>query len=230
MLVDAQAFLNIVRPALASGDVSQLARIVGYRWSPKEIASLLSDAHVDVRRLAAISLGLIGDRAIACILARALHDDDEQVTQMAEHGLRTIWFRDGLPQAHEPFEAALEAVAQEQYTEAISLFDKAQQIDPSFAEVANQCALVYSLLGQWEPAIAHCRLAVKQMPCHFEALACMGHGYAHINDLHRAFKCYRAAIAIQPRLPAVRGVLERLEQCLGDANDHSGRFDALPSL
>jgi len=226
MPVDADAFVDLARPILARGDASQLARAIGYRWTASQIADLLSHADADVRRLAAISVGLIGERTIACRLATALHDRDEQVVKMAEHGLWTLWFRSGSDEAREPFEEGLTLLNQQRCTDAIARFERATRIDPHFAEAYNQCALAHETLEQWRDGIADCRRAIEHMPCHFGAIACMGHCYAQLNDMHRALACYREAVRIHPRLLGVRAALERLERSIGNVNDHSGHFDA----
>ncbi len=55
---------------------------------------LLGDPDVDVRRVAAFTIGLVGDQSATACLAQALHDVDLQVNQMAEYGLMSIWFRE----------------------------------------------------------------------------------------------------------------------------------------
>lgn len=229
MPVDADAFVALARPILASGDASQLARAVGYRWSASQIAGLLSHTDPDVRRLAAVTVGLVGDRTIACRLAVALLDRDEQVVKMAEHGLWTLWFRSGSDAARESFEDGLTLLNQQRPHDAIDKFQQATQIDPHFAEAYNQCAIAHEALEQWRDGITDCRRAIQHMPCHFGAIACMGHCFAQMNDLYRALACYREAVRIHPRLLGIRAALDRLERSIGNANDHSGHFDAQTS-
>lgn len=229
MPVDPDAFVQLARPILADGDASQLARAVGYRWTATQIAGLLTHENADVRRLAAITVGLIGDRTVACRLATALHDKDDQVVKMAEHGLWTLWFRGGNDEALEPFEQGLALLNQQRPQDAIGKFEEANAIDPKFAESYNQCALAHEMLEQWHDATAECRKALRHMPCHFGAMACMGHCYAQLNDLYRALACYREAVHIHPRLLGVRSAMERLDRSIGNVNDHSGHFDAMSS-
>ncbi|MCC6682791.1 MAG: tetratricopeptide repeat protein [Phycisphaeraceae bacterium] len=225
MSIDADAFVSLVRPALETGDVSQMARVISYRWTGKQVATLLDHADADVRRLAAVAVGLIGERDDACRLARCLQDNDEQVVRMAEHGLWTLWFRDGSEEAQEPFERGLNLLGQHKLEEAIASFEQAYKLDPNFAEAYNQCAMAHEMLEQWREGIADCRLAIERMPCHFGAMACMGHCFAQLNDLRRALLCYREALRVHPRMLGVRTAAERLECCLGNVNDHSGHFD-----
>ena len=61
------------------------------------------------------------------------------------------------------------------------------------------------------------------MPCHFGAIAGMGHAYTQMGELSRALTHYRKALAINPRMPAIIGMIQRLEERQRD-NDASGVF------
>src|SRR5690606_35302548 len=112
-------FLAVVCPALAAGEPQALADEVLKRWTPRQICRLLVDPEVDVRRVAAIVLGLIGDQTCVGCLARALHDADASVNEMAEHGLWSIWFRSGKSAAVSALAAGVAAMEQEAYAQAI---------------------------------------------------------------------------------------------------------------
>lgn len=222
MSVDPDQFLYFVRHPLARGDATALAQAVLARWKPAELCPLLSCPDVDVRRVAAVVLGLVGGRSCVDCLAQALHDPDHQVNQMAEHGLWAIWFRLGDPQAAKPFQEGVTLLAAESYAGAIRRFERAIAVDPSFAEAYNQCAIAHFLLGQWQASLEDARMAVERMPVHFGAMAGMGHCYAHLGDLNQALACYRRALAINPQMHAIAQAVERLQGKL--------QCDAAPSL
>lgn len=225
MQVDAHQFMRIVRPALESGDASRLADEVKGRWTPRDLCTLLRNPDVDTRRVTAVTLGLVGDCSCVGCLARALHDEDEQVNQMAEHGLWSIWFRAGKPEAAQPFREGVSLLCNESYPQAITKFEEAAGIDPQFAEAFNQCAIAHFFLGQWEASIRDCERAVELMPSHFGAMSGMGHSYAHIGDMRQALRCYRRAIAINPRMPAIARAVRRLQAKLREENDSSGMYE-----
>jgi len=214
MGIDVSQFLEVARPALKAGDADALAAAINQRWRPKTLCSLLGHADHDVRRVAAITLGLVGDGSCVGCLARALHDTDAQVTEMAEHALWSIWFRDGDPAAAEPFAAGMTLLAEDSddaHQQAIDRFREAIRIDPAFAEAHNQCSIARFFLGHWRDCIEDCQQALLRQPCHFGAMAGMGHCYAHLGDLHKALDCYRRAVAINPRLTAIANAVRRLE-------------------
>ena len=53
--------------------------------------------------------------------------------------------------------------------------------------------------------------AVELQPSHFGAYSGMGLCYIAINDLPKALKCLRKALALNPRLDQIRSYLVKLE-------------------
>lgn len=229
MHVDPDDFLLAVRPALQAGDAAALAQLVRKRWTLRELCSLLTSPNVDVRRVVAVTLGLVGDRAVVDCLAKALHDPDEKVNQMAEHGLWSIWFRLGKPQSTPAFRKGVALLSAECYHDALDQFTEVIAIDPEFAEAYNQCAIAHFFVGNWQQSTHNCQQALRRMPMHFGAIAGMGHNYTHLGELDMALKCYRKALAINPRMPAVAGAIRKLEAKLADKRDSSGMFQSIPA-
>ena len=224
MLIDAKAFLHTARIAMESGDAATLAQAIGARWHPLAICRLLRHRDADVRRVAAFTLGLVGNRAVVPPLTRALRDPDAQVNEMAEYSLWSIWFRDCNPAAVKPFKEGLALLAVEAHDRAISCFNASTTADPTFGEAYNQCAIAHFFLGQWSKALADGFRAVRYVPMHFGAISGLGHCYTQMGQFAPALKCYRHALHIHPRLHGVRKAIERLERKLRDANDASGEF------
>ncbi|MCC7407629.1 MAG: tetratricopeptide repeat protein [Phycisphaeraceae bacterium] len=212
-MIPAREFLDVVLPALAQGDAAAVAGQVLARWRPVQVCALLNRGDLDTRRVAAMTLGLVGDRTVVHCLAMALHDPDLTVNQMAEHSLWAIWFRSANPVAHEPFQRGLTMLSEEEYHQAIDHFEQAYERDPEFAEAYNQCAIAHFFLDQWQEAIEDCRRTLLQMPIHFGAMASMGHCHAQLGELDLALECYRSALAINPRMTAIRAAVSRIEAC-----------------
>ena len=222
------AFLDAVRPALAAGDAERVARDVRANWSVVEICALLNHPNVDIRRVAAMVIGLIGDRRQVGCLTGALKDTDRLVNEMAEHSLWSVWFRAGSKQATRAFRLGLADLAEESYEKAIVHFGRAADIDSHFAEAFNQCAIAHFFLGHWDASIYCASKAVKLIPTHFGAIAGMGHCYTQMNDLERALKCYRRAVAINPRMKPICDAIRSLETRMREENDSSGTFFGRP--
>ncbi|MFA9479087.1 tetratricopeptide repeat protein [Phycisphaerales bacterium AB-hyl4] len=212
--IEPQHFLDVVRPPLAQGDAAELARAVLERWSARDVCVLLQCPQQDVRRVAAVVIGLVGDGSCIGCLTHALHDTDEQVNQMAEHGLWSIWFRASQPAAAQPFHEGVALLSMECQDDAIRKFTQAIDADPDFAEAYNQRSIAHFLAGRWQAALDDGHETIARMPIHFGAIAGMGHCHAHRNELDHALACYRRALAINPRMPAIARAVERLEHKL----------------
>jgi tetratricopeptide (TPR) repeat protein len=209
--VDPRLLIELVVPALREGRAEAVAETVLARWQPEQLCPLLEHDEVDVRRVAAITLGLVGDAAVTDCLLKALHDPDLQVNRMAEHGLWSIWFRSCHPRAAEPFRLGVGMVAQDHYERALGYFRRAQEIDGGFAEAFNQCAVAHFFLQEWTESLEDCLETLERVPRHFGALAGMGHCYTQLDELDRAADCYRHALLINPRMPAIRTAIEGID-------------------
>jgi len=223
-LINANEFLGVVRPALGQCDAAALAHAVKVRWRAKDVAQLLRHSDVEVRRAAAIALGLMGEKPCYGSLARALHDDDWRVNEMAENAIWSILFRSGDPRAARPFRAGMAHMNDGSYDQAISSFMKATRVDPNFAEAYNQCAIAHFFNAQWIQAVANCRRAIHLVGCHFGAYSGMGHCYVELGKMEEAAHYYRRALQINPRMATVAQALERLEATLLDMLDSSGVY------
>jgi tetratricopeptide (TPR) repeat protein len=212
-MIDEKTFIELVRPALALGDATALAKEVQMRWKPCQVGWLLESKDLDVRRVAAVTLGLIGTHKQVGVLAKALHDSDDCVNSMAEHSLWSIWFRLGKPETAKPFQAGLAMIESENYHGAIDSFRQAASLDKDFAEAYNQCAIAHYFLGEYDEAIEDCHQALKLMPCHFGAMSGIGHCYSEKGDCTNALEYYRKALEINPRMDEIRDVVDAAARC-----------------
>ena len=215
----ASRFLDTVRPALAAGDVQALAARLQQDYTTADIAQLLEHRCLDVRQVAAISLGLVGQADVVCVLAKALKDPEPAVVQMTEHAMWSIWFRLGGKASEQSFAAGVRLIEEERYEAALEELDTAIEQDPDFAEAHNQSAIALYLLERYEASVACCEQAVTRMPCHFGAIAGMGHGHVHLGQLDAALGCYRRAQLIHPHLPEIGEHIACLEARLSPGSN-----------
>lgn len=212
--IDPNLFMQITGPLLRSGDVTQLARQVSVRWRCRDVAMLLDHQQVNVRRVAAVTLGLVGDMTNSPALARALRDADDQVTQLAEHSLWSIWFRCGCCQASEPFRHGVAMLAAEDYRQALELFTQAIAVDGGFAEAYHQRSVAHFLLGNCCRSMADARRTLCLNPHHFAAHCGMGHSLMRMGELAQAMGCYRRALRIHPRLESIPQLVAQLQAAI----------------
>src|SRR5262249_51852387 len=152
-------------------------------WTAQQIIALMSCPDCDARKVAALSLALVGCQKCLPPLAEQLRDPDAMVNQMAEHAIWSIWFRGGSEESNHQLCRGAKAIDRGDYPHAIHHFNKALEITPEFPEAYNQRALAEFLLEQYDQSLADCRRAVEMMPIHFGAWAGMGHCYAHLEKL-----------------------------------------------
>lgn len=227
--VDPKQLMEVAKPGLQAGDAVRLAQDVTRRWRASDLCPLLRHASPDVRRVTAVIIGLVGDMTSVPCLARRLRDSDEQVNQMAEHGLWSIWFRSGDPQAACALRSGVTLIGAEKYKQALVQFQAALRIDPDYAEAYNQCAIAHFFLGHWDDSLTCCKRAVSRVPTHFGAISGMGHCHLQLGRLDKALQCYEWSLRINPRMPAIDAAVQRLRKQIRDSNDSSGMYftDAL---
>jgi tetratricopeptide (TPR) repeat protein len=214
--IDPADFLARVKPLLEKQDLQGLLALLKDQYTHTQLATLLKTPDSDVRKVAALSFGLVGGRCCLHKLAPILQDPDPMVNQMAEHAMWSIWFRAGSREANCELKCGSRALDRRDYARAISHFDKAVEIDPSFAEAYNQRAIVHYLEERYEESIEQCRKTVELMPCHFGAWAGLGHCHCHAGRLKEAVESYERALSINPHLEGVQQAIQELKQKLGD--------------
>lgn len=209
--VDPIQFVESVQPHLQYRDLHGLVGYLKSHWSKDQLMSLLFCEHDDARKVAALSLALVGCKSCITKLAAQLKDPDPVVNQMAEHALWSIWFRCGSCAANQEVCRGTKALNRRQMDRALEHFNRAIELDPDFAEAYNQRAIVGYLLEQYEPSIADCQSAVRLMPCHFGAWAGMGHCHTQLHRHADAIRCYQKAIDINPHLTSLTEALKQLK-------------------
>ena len=210
----ARALLTHMTPALAEGDMSRALELLQGQWTTPELIQLLSEKQADVRKVAALGLGLIGDVSAIQPLAIALHDSDPMVNEVSEHALWSIWFRLGKPHAIRLLQLGTHHLNHGNYCCAAEHFSQAIDEDPGFAEAYNQRAIAHYLSERYDESIVDSRQALSIMPQHFGAMAGMGHCYSNQRQWAQARHCYRLALAIHPRLEGIQNTLKQVEKIL----------------
>ena len=213
--VDPTDFVRTVKPVLERKDLPGLLALLKSRWTAGQIVSLLGCGCCDARKVAALSLSLVGGCWCLCELARQLKDPDPMVNQMAEHAMWSIWFRGGTDEANHQVCRGAKAIDRGDCEHAITHFDKAIHLCPDFPEAYNQRALAQYLLERYEQSIADCRKAVELMPIHFGAWAGMGHCHANQGRISQALECYEKALSINPHMGQIREAVGELRLRIG---------------
>jgi tetratricopeptide (TPR) repeat protein len=216
--IQPEEFVEAVKPLLERKDLNGLLQLLKSRWQADQIVELLKSRHCDARKVAALSLALVGGHCCLGPLSEQLKDPDPVVNGMAEHALWSIWFRSGSCEANQHLARGAQAMENQDIPQAVHHFTRAIAADPKFAEAYNQRAIAHYLQEHFRESIEDCRRTAELMPCHFGAWAGMGHCHAHEGRMKEALACYRKALAINPHLECLTEACEELKQCDPDSD------------
>jgi tetratricopeptide (TPR) repeat protein len=211
-IIDPAQFIRAVQPLLERRDVAGLHSLLKSRWSCDQLRTLLHSDHLDAKKVGLLCLSMIGTSCSIDDVAVELKHPDKMVNEMAEHALWSIWFRMGTPTANHELMRGAQALERKDIPHAITHFNRAIEQLPTFAEPYNQRAIARYLLEEYEPSIADSQRAFELMPCHFGALAGMGHCYAHLGKARQAVAAYERALEANPHLDCVRQTVRELKQ------------------
>lgn len=205
-------------PLLERRDVHALVSQVRQRWTHAQVASLLERGPCDARKVAALTLSLVGTPNCVRPLSKHLHDADPMVRQMAEHAMWSIWLRGGTTEeANAHLARGTQKLEHKDLDGAADEFTRAVVADPDFAEAYNQRAMVRYLQERFDESLSDCMKTVEREPLHFGAWAGAGHCHACLGQIDQAVECYRRAKEIHPGLACVDEIIRSIEG--GDFSD-----------
>ncbi len=223
--IEIQLFLEIVRPALISGDLQQLKNRIANRWQAKQLHELLRHGDVEIRSLAAICLGMVGGLESVSVLVLGLQDNSSIVNQASEQSLYAIWINDCDKHVSLHFRQAMSMIEKGANLQACSVLQGITRESPDFAQAHYQWATALIATEKYKIALQRAYTAVKLSPTHFPAIVAMGHCYVHLGDFEMALRCYRRARRIHPNLEDINETIEHLNlQLAGDPMGASGIY------
>ena len=210
--IDPDQFIAAVGPLLEKQDLTGLLSLLKTAWSYDQIRGVLNSRHTDAKKVALLALGLVAPSCCIPDVAQQLRDEDPMVNEMAEHALWMVWFRAGSQSANHELARGAQAIGRKDFEHAITHFDRAIAECPKFAEAYNQRGIALYLMERYEESVKHCKRAVELMPCHFGALAGLGHCYAHMDQPREAIESYQRALDVNPHLECIRQTIEELKK------------------
>lgn len=167
------------------------------------------------RRAAAIErLAEIGTPADADQLAPRLHDDDDQVRELASVAMWVLWGRSGDRTIDKLFQRGVEQMSQGELPAALSTFTQIVRRKPAFAEGWNKRATVLYLMDQDEASLRDCDEVLKRNRFHFGALSGMAQIHLRRGEPERALEAYRRALEVNPNLDGGPEMLKFLQDAV----------------
>jgi tetratricopeptide (TPR) repeat protein len=162
------------------------------------------------------TLTRLGDQRAVQPLAKALHDNDALVRQLAEQALWHIWHRSGNTDVDARLQAGIDAMQRGAFDQAVAIFTQVIARDPNFAEGYNKRATTYYLMQDYEKSIADCDKTIALNPVHFGAMSGAGLCYLGLRDLNQALAYFERAVVVNPNLDQIKHYIEEIKKFFRD--------------
>jgi tetratricopeptide (TPR) repeat protein len=174
----------------------------------------LSSADAQMRRDAVSRLGEVGSMPDTKLLVKALRDPDEDVRDLAQQSMWSIWARSGDKQVDRLYQLGVQQMTAGDLEQSIATFTRIIELKPDFAEGWNKRATLYFIVGDLRKSLADCDQVMKRNPYHFGALAGYAQIYFRLENYNRALEYSRRALEVNPNMDAVRSNLRVIEHLI----------------
>ena len=168
------------------------------------------------RRQSVEILARLGDQRAVEPLARALHDHDRLVQDIAEQALWSIWHRSGKAAVDARLQDGIAEMQRGTFQHAVEVFTEVIKMAPNFAEGYNKRATTYYLIQEYEKSILDCQTTITLNPVHFGALSGTGLNYLGLRNLPKALEYFERAVAVNPNMPQIHKYIEAIKKFLRD--------------
>ena len=135
---------------------------------------------------------------------------DESSAKAIEERIWAEWVISGSDTCDLLMSRVKDATEEKNYDLALKLLDAVIAIKPDYVEAWNERATVYYLKEDYPHSIADIAEVLAREPRHFGALTGLGLILQEIGDDKDALMAYRRALAIDPHLENVPGIVETL--------------------
>jgi tetratricopeptide (TPR) repeat protein len=161
-------------------------------------------------------LARIGDMHVMPALVQALRDEDIRVRATAQEAMWAIWIRSGNDDIDALMAKGVHLMEQEEYTEAVEIFDQIIDRAPTFAEGYNKRATVFYLVQEFEKSIEDIHRTLERNPVHFGALSGMGLCYLGLDEPRQALEWFERAVAVNPNMDTIQGYIQQIREFLNN--------------
>ena len=189
---------------------------VSRSYSIGSLERLARNGQPCTRRAAVLAVGFLGDFSINETMGRALVDDDRGVRMLADHGIRSVWTRQGTPAQQSQIKKLYQWSSQHKMVDVIEGATILLEADPTLAEAWSQRAIAFSSENEFESAIEDCKETLNCNRFHFPAAIGLAHCCLQLDDQCAALDGFRLALDINPDLEGVRRHVQHLEKIVNE--------------
>lgn len=199
--------------------VTRFAEKVSDTYTEGTLVRLLQHQDKRIRAAALIALRFVGGMTASPEVAHLLYDGDEQIREVAEGTLWSLWFRGESADDAQELQRLAQLIVEEQYPQALSGLNKLIKRSPHYAEAYNQRAILNWRRNKFKHALADCKKVLELNPFHFGAQAGMAQCYLEMKNPLKALESFRRALQINPNLKGVQENIQVLEELLDDEEE-----------
>jgi tetratricopeptide (TPR) repeat protein len=151
-------------------------------------------------------------KGLDSLFERLAKAEDEEEAKGIANLIERRWLRSGSDVVDLLMSRAVTAMQQkdQDLPQAIELLDRIVRLEPQFAEAYNKRATAFFMLGDYDRSMIDVREALSREPRHYGALAGLGQILLVSGDKKRAIEAFRKAAALNPRMPNVKAVIDKL--------------------
>ncbi|TWT50488.1 Tetratricopeptide repeat protein [Rubripirellula amarantea] len=202
------------RRFLSTGSSPTFAAQVDESYSAATLSSLLRRGDVELRRAAALSLGMLGDHCSIEPLGRALADEDRGVRFAADDSFRALLVRDAAPLHHQQLLQVMHLNDGGDYAGSLAptliLVDQA----PRYAEAHHQLAICWHGLENFHQAEAAYSACLWHCRYHYLAWQGLARCRTILGDNEGALSALQHCIEICPDMESARAQIRVLQRRL----------------
>jgi tetratricopeptide (TPR) repeat protein len=159
-------------------------------------------------------LARLGEMSTMPALVQTLRDDEARVREAAQNVMWIIWLRSGNDDIDALMAQGAQLMEQQEYPEAVGIFDQIIARAPRFAEGYNKRATVYYLMQEFDKSIADIHRTLELNPVHFGALSGMGLCYLGLEEPRQALVWFERAVAVNPNLDSIQHYIQQIRAFL----------------
>jgi tetratricopeptide (TPR) repeat protein len=156
------------------------------------------------------SIAVLRQQALEQLFQQLAAADDDETGQGVSSAIERIWTQSDSDTANLLMQRGTALLAAGRYPLALEIFDKLVALQPQWAEAWNKRATTRFKADDLDGAMADIGQVLRLEPRHYGALAGMGMILEKSNLDKQALDVFRKALALNPRQPALRALVETL--------------------
>jgi len=148
------------------------------------------------------------------MFARLKVTTSESEAQALTQAIWILWTTSDDSNVNDMMRRGLRLMGQQNFGEALQIFDRMVKYAPEFAEGWNKRATVHYMLGNFPESVADIQKTLALEPRHFGALSGLGMINVELERQAEALKACEEALKANPFLPGARQQVDELKKKL----------------